>query len=155
MYINFVEKLQNPLACPQIIHHSKKNKQATSKDYPILKFKNCFRNFKKSKWKINKVGCKNQANNGKKYLQSGIPSVCLKSHRTAVKASAKHWISVKHRTHTNIKERTYLNLIKIANIIGGFLLRKEGKIIYRNELSYYFEQEKYKTLNLPFILKGV
>ena len=48
---------------------------------------------------------------------------------------------------------SYLNLIKIANIIEGFLLRKEGKIIYRDELSDYFEQEKYESLNNSFDLK--
>ena len=55
------------------------------------------------------------------------------------------------------------NIINYFKIVGSsnpkhiirFLLRKDGKSIYRDELSHYFEEEKYKTLNLPFILKGV
>jgi len=55
------------------------------------------------------------------------------------------------------------NIVRYFQIVGSsnpkhitrFLLRKDGKNIYRNDLSYYLEQEKYKTLNLPFTLKGV
>ena len=55
------------------------------------------------------------------------------------------------------------NITKYFKIVGSsnpkhiirFLLRKEGKTIYRDELSFYFEQERFKDLKLPFILKGV
>lgn len=52
------------------------------------------------------------------------------------------------------------NIQKYFKIVGSsnpkhiirFLLRKEGKTIYRNDLDYYFKQDLYKDLNLPFIL---
>jgi hypothetical protein len=55
------------------------------------------------------------------------------------------------------------NIVKYFQIVGSsnpkhivrFLLRKEGENIYRDDLPYYFKQERYKDLNLPFILKGV
>ena len=55
------------------------------------------------------------------------------------------------------------NIVKYFQIIGSsnpkhiirFLLRKEDKTIYRDELSFYFKQERFKDLKLPFILKGV
>lgn len=64
---------------------------------------------------------------------------------------------------TGIGTNKWENIVKYFQIVGSsnpkhivrFLLRKEGKTIYRDDLSYYFEQEEYKTLNLPFILKGV
>lgn len=55
------------------------------------------------------------------------------------------------------------NIIRYFKIVGSsnpkhivrFLLRREGKSIYRDELSNYLGQRKYKSLNLPFVLKGV
>ncbi|MEK6912343.1 MAG: LAGLIDADG family homing endonuclease [Nanoarchaeota archaeon] len=55
------------------------------------------------------------------------------------------------------------NIVKYFQIVGSsnpkhivrFLLRKEGRVIYRDELSFYFKQERFKDLNLPFNLGGV
>ena len=67
------------------------------------------------------------------------------------------------KSETGSGTNKWENIVKYFKIIGSsnpkhiirFLLRKEGVNIYRDDLSYYFEQERYKNLNLPFTLKGV
>ncbi|MFH1311517.1 MAG: LAGLIDADG family homing endonuclease [Nanoarchaeota archaeon] len=64
---------------------------------------------------------------------------------------------------TGTETNKWDNIIRYFQIIGSsnpkhiirFLLRKDGKTIYRDDLPYYFKQEKYRTLNLPFTLRGV